>query len=331
MPTRKRIFLSAQWIFNILVVYIIAFTAWWIYLQLKTSRESFEDKRALLELKHSLNTSGTYPEESIAVLRNKYHRQFAMIIGEGSVFIGLLLWGIWLTRRSLTRELALSRQQRNFLLSITHELKSPLAAIKLTIQTLQKRELQAEKREQLLDNALQDTDRLQELVENILMAAKIENHSYTYQREAFNLSELVGNIAHKWKDMEGDSRIFKIEVEENVMIKGDYLSLSSVVHNLVENAVKYTLEGEEIRVSLSADEQQATLEIADTGQGIPLSERAAIFRKFYRVGNEDTRQSKGTGLGLYIVQQVVLEHQGTIVVTDNEPKGVCIRIRLPVA
>jgi signal transduction histidine kinase len=246
-----------------------------------------------------------------------------MIVGEGSIFIIVFLAGaIWL-HRSIMRERKLQEQKKNFLLSVTHELKSPLASIKILLQTIQKRELT---REQVLDfiaKSLTDIERLDDMVENMLLASKIENRSYTFPKAQFNLSVLVDSIVNRLQltKCESNQQIIDAEIEPKIQITGDKFALTSVVTNLVENAIKYSGPCETVAVKLFSKEGRVCLQVADHGIGIAEEEKSRIFDRFYRVGSEDTRNTKGTGLGLYIVKEVLDKHQASIKVKDNRPAG----------
>jgi len=246
-----------------------------------------------------------------------------MIVGEGCIFIIVFLAGaIWL-HRSIMRERKLQEQKRNFLLSVTHELKSPLASIKILLQTIQKRELT---REQVLDfiaKSLTDIERLDDMVENMLLASKIENRSYTFPKAKFNLSVLVDSIVNRLQltKCESNQQIIDAEIEPKIQITGDKFALTSVVTNLIENAIKYSGPCETVAVKLFSKDGRVYLQVADHGIGIAEDEKSRIFDKFYRVGSEDTRNTKGTGLGLYIVKEVLDKHQASIKVKDNRPAG----------
>jgi len=246
-----------------------------------------------------------------------------MIVGEGSIFIIVFLAGaIWL-HRSIIRERKLHEQKKNFLLSVTHELKSPLASIKILLQTIQKRDLT---REQVLDfiaKSLTDIERLDDMVENMLLASKIENRSYTFPKAQFNLSVLVDSIVNRLQltKCETSQQIIDAEIEPKIQITGDKFALTSVVTNLIENAIKYSRPCETVAVKLFSKEGRVYLQVADHGIGIADDEKGRIFDKFYRVGSEDTRNTKGTGLGLYIVKEVLDKHQASIKVKDNRPGG----------
>ncbi len=249
-----------------------------------------------------------------------------MVIGEGAVFLTLLSFSIYRTRLAFYKEFELARQQRNFLLSITHEFKSPLAAIKLNLQTLQKRTLAPEKQQEILQRALIETDRIHVLVENALFASRLENHNYDTYFEEFNLSDFVHTTVCDFIERQDHEHQFSHTIEPGIYIKGDKLALTSLLYNLLENAEKYSPTGTTISIGLSKSQNEAIIKVADQGSGIPEAERNAVFEKFYRIGNEDTRRTKGTGLGLFIVRHVTNLHKGKIFIRDHEPHGALFEI-----
>ena len=247
----------------------------------------------------------------------------AMITGEGSIFILVFSVGAFWLHRSIKRERKLQEQKKNFLLSVTHELKSPLASIKILLQTIQKRTLSKEQAMDFIGKALTDIERLDDLVENMLLASKIDNQSYTFPKDKFNLSVLVDSIVNRLQLTKCDSnqQVIDAEIEPKIQITGDKFALTSVVTNLIENAIKYSGPCEIVNVKLFSKDARIVLEVADHGIGIADSEKSRIFDKFYRVGSEDTRNTKGTGLGLYIVKEVLEKHEASIKVKDNRPVG----------
>ena len=253
-------------------------------------------------------------------------KRIPMILGEGSVFLIILLVGIYFFQRTIKKESEFHQQQQNFLLSVTHELKSPLAAIKLVLQTLVKRDLTKEKRDQLIGNSIEDVGRLDDLVENMLLATRIENNSYSYPKELFDFSELVKSIFDRAIITSENTRNFQQQIEDNITIMGDRFALGSLINNILENAVKYSPVGAAVQVQLYQQSNKIFFIVADQGVGIADSERQKIFQKFYRSGNELTRQNKGTGLGLFIVEQVAKNHQAKVVVSNNQPKGTIFEI-----
>lgn len=253
-------------------------------------------------------------------------RRLPMILGEGAVFLFLFFLGAYTLHKSLGKERKLQGQQKNFLLSVTHELKSPLASIKLLIETILKRNLNPEQQQDFLRKSLKDIERLDDLVENMLIAAKIDNQSYSFPKEVFNFSEMVTRITERLQGHSCSTQTIYSEIEPGIRIEGDHFALTSVVTNLVENAVKYSPACKEVYVKVWQDDLAVHLEIADIGIGISDPEKLRIFEKFYRVGSEDTRKTKGTGLGLFIVKQVLDHHEAQISVRDNKPKGTVFEV-----
>jgi two-component system phosphate regulon sensor histidine kinase PhoR len=246
-----------------------------------------------------------------------------MILGEGFMFIAIILGGALLFHKSLNKERKLAEQKKNFLLSVTHELKSPLASIKLYLETIQKRSLSKEQVTDFVGKCLLDVDRLNDMVENMLLAAKIENQSYTFPKQQFDLSMLVDSIINRLQINKCDltSQLINAEIESKIEVTGDKFALTAVVTNLLENAIKYSGPCETVDVKLYTKNGKVHLEVADQGIGIADEEKSRIFDRFYRVGSEETRNTKGTGLGLYIVKQVLDKHQAIINVRDNRPAG----------
>ena len=250
-----------------------------------------------------------------------------MILGEGTVFLTLLFLGFYQVKKAFQREVALAEQQRNFLLSVTHELNSPLASVKLYLQTLLSRKIDEEKQRQILSNALSENERLHKLVDNVLIATRLDNSTFSLYFETIDWSEFVKQTITN--NPKSKNRLITLKIEHNIVAPIDKTALGSIINNLVENAIKYTPEEKEIICSLSQNKDEILLQVIDQGQGIPENEKANIFKKFYRVGSEETRKSKGTGLGLYIVHFLVKSLNGTITVKNNLPNGTIFSVTFP--
>lgn len=258
-------------------------------------------------------------------LEKKLHSRWLMISGEGIVFLVLLVIGLLIVRRSFRREASVAEQQKNFLLSVTHELKSPIASAKLALETLLKRDLEKEKQKEILSNALNDTERLNNLVDNILLSAQIENKSYHIHREKINFSEFVLGLLGKMQQTNNSHSIVQ-SVQPNVFANLDKSSFTSIFLNLIENAMKYSHNGSMIKIILAQKENSINLSVCDEGIGISDKEKQNIFKKFYRIGKEETRKTKGTGLGLYIVKYLTEKNGGNISVKNNSPRGTTFEI-----
>src|SRR6201996_449948 len=251
------------------------------------------------------------------------HNKLGMIMSEGSMFITVLVVGAYYLHKSINNDQKLQEQKKNFLLSVTHELKSPLASIKILLQTIQKRDLNKAQILNFIDKSLLDIERLDDMVENMLLASKIDNRSYSFPKASFNLSVLVDSIVNRLQITKCDcnQQIIEAEIEPKIEITGDKFALTSVVTNLIENAIKYSSPCDVVAVKLFSKDDKVHLQVADHGIGIADEEKGRIFERFYRVGSEDTRNTKGTGLGLYIVKEVLNKHQASIRVKDNRPAG----------
>ncbi len=312
---------------------LIAF-AWWSVLLYSKNKDAYYAKVELLKM--GMSAEGIFHSnehflhtKDYLELTKKYQRQEWMIFGEASVFIISLVIGIWLINRGYNKEIEIAHQRRNFLLSITHELKSPIASIRLVLETFIKRKLKPEQIERFGNNAIKDSERLNELVNNLLFAAKLET-AYQPHLEPIHLDELTNDLVDSLSEKFPKVTFSKSIQNEITIIEGDQNGMVSVITNLIENAVKYNFtEHPKIDVNLVEENGKIILEIADNGIGISDKEKKKIFERFYRVGNEDTRTTKGTGLGLYIVSQIVKAHQGKITVADNNPKGTIFKIVFP--
>lgn len=301
--------------FYLTLVYIISFLIWWTYL-LYSKTESFYDHKIDIELWKNDSFEDSSIHQNIIT---KYQREKIMIITEGAVFLVILLLLIYRVKKAVEQEIVFSRQQQNFILSITHELKSPLSSIKLMTQTLGKHQLKEEQKNKLLNNTLSEVDRLQNLVENVLLAAKIDNDSYGFAKTNIDISELLETILLRYKVAQGVA--ISYEIEKNISIEADISAMSSLIINLIENAYKYSSDKKPIEVALSQQQSKIIFIVKDQGIGISEEDKLKVFDKFYRIGNEETRATKGTGLGLYIVKELVRFHNGTIKIKNNKPNG----------
>lgn len=319
-------------IFYAISLYAVLGFGWWIYYNINASNKHYNNSIAILEKtfeENNLKAEDVFGSTGYEMAVLEREKSNLTVLGVGLIFILFLIWGAYKIHAGIKKELELHRQQRNFLLSITHELKSPIAGIKLSLETLYKRKLDLNQQHRLLQNSLKDTERLKSLVDNILMAAKIENQSIIFTRFDVNLSKVVEESTRNIQDKFGRQRAFDIQVQLGVFVEGDSSALTSIVINLVENAIKYSLSNSRITVLLTATKEVAQLAVKDNGIGIEEVEKEKIFTKFYRVGNEDTRKAKGTGLGLFIVKQLVDFHEGEIRISDNMPQGTIFTVDIP--
>jgi two-component system, OmpR family, phosphate regulon sensor histidine kinase PhoR len=306
-------------IFYVLVIYVFLQFCWWYFLLFELNTEIYH-LQELLAIANGIGGADVSAE-----LVAKLSQKRMMIFGEGFVFLLLLSLGLLQTRSSFRRETQAANQQRNFLLSVTHELKSPLASVKLYLQTLSKRDLERSKQLELLEKAIEEANRLDRLVENMLVAARIDNHAFHLAKEDLNLSKILVEIITTFETRSHCQ--IKRNIDEDAIIHADAQAIHSIVSNLLENAIKYSNDQPTIEINLSVTQSFVELQVKDQGIGVLSVDKTRIFDKFFRAGNEDTRKTKGTGLGLFIVNYLVAQHGGQIQVLDNQPRGTIFNIR----
>jgi K+-sensing histidine kinase KdpD len=248
-----------------------------------------------------------------------------MLLGEGSVFLIILFGGVFMIRKAFKREKQLNKLQENFLQSVSHELKTPIASVDLYLQTLKKHDLDPEKRADIYQRSLFEIERLNMLISDMLLARNIESANYYFNPEQVNLKDHIQQLIERTKSSilkEHEININLVEASTTI----DKSAFDSVFFNLVENAVKYSPKGSKISFRLEKSEH-LKFSISDEGSGIPNELKAEVFKKFFRIENETTRKSKGTGLGLHIAHFLITQQGGTIKLLDNRPRGLTVEIQ----
>jgi two-component system, OmpR family, sensor histidine kinase CiaH len=304
--------------------YILLQFLWWEILLVKQNGLIIDEKQKLIEL---ASTDEQRLKEELATLHQRKQNQTVMIVGEGTVFLLLLLFGIYKIKQAYDKEAALNNQQKNFFLSITHELKTPIAATKLQLQTLQKQKIDEATRQELLTRALLETERLNVLIDNVLLTSRLDSGEFIFNLERNNISEFTTSIINRYYKNEIVSGEIKLDIPSGLFASIDKATYPSVLTNLVDNALKYSSHPKEIFISLKSENDAIVLIVKDNGCGIVQADKHKVFTKFYRAGNEETRRSKGTGLGLYIVNYILKNHQAKISITDNTPQGSIFEIQ----
>lgn len=246
-------------------------------------------------------------------------RRTAQYISEGITFVIVTFIGALFVYRSVRKQFLLTKQQQNFMMAVTHELKTPIAIVNLNLETLQKRKLDEEKQQRLISTTLKEADRLNDLTTNILVASQLESN-YSPENEHVELTELTEKCITVFKNRYPERNIAK-NIEEGIVINGDRLLLQLLINNLLDNAAKYSPKEKNIFVELKHQDKKIVLKFADEGIGIEDKEKKKIFDIFYRSGNEAIRKTKGTGLGLYLCKRISENHRGKIKVIDNKPSG----------
>jgi two-component system, OmpR family, sensor histidine kinase CiaH len=297
-----------------LLFYIIAALVFWFI-----SLNNQNNKIIQLKLQEISRTDPQY-QHKVQEVQDEQRRKSAQYAGEGATFLLLILVGAVFVYRATRKQIRLSQQQENFMMAITHELKTPIAVTQLNLETLLRRQLEEETREKLIRHTLQEADRLNQLSNNILLAAQLEGGNYNTFKQDVNLSEVIMEVIRAFLNRYPLRHITSL-VEPEVYIHGESLLLKMLVNNLIENALKYSSKEKQVRVELHNEQSFIDLIVVDEGIGISSEEKNKIFTKFYRVGNENTRKTHGTGLGLYLSKKIAKAHKAQINVKDNQPQG----------
>jgi two-component system phosphate regulon sensor histidine kinase PhoR len=259
-----------------------------------------------------------------------YRRRILMMVSEGVFFAVMLFVLIGLLWRTLRREAELERQHRNFLSAITHELKSPLASMRLSLETVLSGRSDQTTSRRFLGNALQDAERLQDLVQKVLETTRYGHGAGSVRPRVGSVSQVVARAVEAVRPrLEALGGGIDSDLVWDVQAAVDDEALTIAVSNLVENAVKYGGQPPRIFVRLGLEGGRAVLEISDNGRGIAPEEIPFIFERFYRAGDELSRTSQGTGLGLYLVRQIIQSHRGTVAVASTGSEGTTFRVALP--
>lgn len=301
-------------VYWILLGYILVALIWWFIALINQNHQMANYKISEL----NLNYSGYHA--ALEKITNVEKRKTAQYIGEGAVFFLLIITGAVYIYRVVKSQFKISRQQQNFMMAITHELKTPIAITKLNLETLQKRKLEEAQQQRLLQNTIQEANRLNALCNNMLLYSQIEESGYKIVKEQINLSAFITECINEFQTR-FPQRQYTAVIEPGLHIQGDLLLIQMAINNLIDNATKYTPKNLPVALLLFKADANIIFQIKDEGKGIANEEKKKIFDKFYRIGNTATKEAKGTGLGLYLTKKIVQQHKAHISVTDNTPVG----------
>ena len=254
---------------------------------------------------------------------NDLKREQTMIATEGFVFLSLLIAGLVMVRNTYMKERKLNLQQKNFILSVSHELKTPLAAMRLSTETLKKRQLTKEQTERVLSANMEEIDRLTGLLDKVFVTTKLDQESYTLDFTSIDLSHLISSLVSRFQEIKQVKLL--MDIEDDIRVVSDPQVLEIVVMNLLDNAVKYGM-GKEVTVHLSQKGNKRILKVVDQGLGIPDAEKKEVFQRFYRLEDEEYKGVEGTGLGLFIVRELLTKIDSTISIANNTPSGSVISL-----
>ncbi len=270
-----------------------------------------------------------------AALGSKNAAFYWAVLGVGVALLVLVLIGVIVYLALTVKAIALSQRQSNFIDSVTHELKSPLASLKLYLQTLTRRSVPPEQQADFHRFMLQDVERLDTLIDHLLDAAKTLQRRPSGAGEVTALRPVLERACATAVQRHGvPAESIRLDVDSAgvpLAVRAREADLEIVFRNLVDNAVKYSLPAAEVEVTAAAAPPgRVRVRVADNGPGIPVSKRTDVFRRFVRLGSELERSTPGTGLGLFLVKSLVKQMRGKVEVRGRlPPPGTVFEVDLP--
>lgn len=305
--------------YTILFIYVILAIIWWGYALMEENDKLYELRKEHIELKKQIRPNLDSETENLLAL-NELNTNKGQYWGEGLTFLGIILISSIFVYRAYYKQRKLGQMQRNFMMSVTHELKTPLAGVILNMQTLMRRKVDDDTQQKLIGTSEREARRLSDLCNNILIATQIEDGEKFLTDESCELGFTIKTVIEEYQ--ERSTREIELELpDEKISLDGSFDLWKLVFSNLIGNADKYSPNDKPIHVSLKQAGKKWVVAVADQGVGIADSDKKKIFDKFYRVGNENTRNTKGTGIGLYLVKKLVQAFNYDIRVNNNEPHG----------
>lgn len=310
-------------VYWLLLIYMIAALIWWFIALESQNQKVYRD-----HLQQLPSTAIDYASKKESLIQAS-DRKSMQYVGEGVTFLLVILAGAVFVFRSVRKEFKLSLQQRDFMMAVTHELKTPVAAIQLNVQTIQKRKLEQRNQDIMLDGVAKECSRLNMLTQNILLTSQFESGVYNGIKQNINLSEIVKQTVEEYTLRYPNRNIIYDEPGKALNIKGEANMMQMAISNLLENALKYSASEKPVTIKLMQENRAVMLMVKDEGIGLPIAERKDIFKKFYRSQSHSKLNVKGTGLGLYLCKKIITDHKGILTVSDNIPAGLVFSITLP--
>ena len=252
-----------------------------------------------------------------------------VILSEGLLLLAVILAGVYVIFIYWRRQLSLNREQKNFVSQVTHELKSPVASVQLHLETIRRHHPEAEQLDTFIDTMLADTARLNNLINKMLTANRLEQSRWRLTLRPYDLSQFLTDYLTMWRNAQDNQIELTTSITPNIHAKIEPDTFDMILRNLLENAVLYSNSPVKVDVTLTSSRGYCHLLIRDNGRGIASSDHHKVFRLFHRLQHHDAH-IKGSGLGLFIVRALVKRHKGQISLkSDGANQGTTLHITLP--
>jgi signal transduction histidine kinase len=245
-----------------------------------------------------------------------------LVLTQGIVLLLLILAGVYIIFLYWRWQLKLYRHQQSSIAQVTHELKSPLASIRLHLETMRLRRLPPERLDAFLDTMLADTDRLQNLINNLLLTAKLDRRRQSVKPPIIDFSAFLRRFIDQCREKLPPEGTISADVDDGIEAAVNVEEMEMVLRNLFENSLLYSIEAPEIHVSLKGGRRRCVLTFGDRGKGLEKDDLNRVFQMFYRVRGSG-ESIRGTGLGLYIVKTVIEDHGGKVTAESAGPGAGC--------
>jgi signal transduction histidine kinase len=307
------IFRKLAWVFHPVVIFIVAQLSWIllmvVWIQWYVSRnEQIDDIFRKFQVNDAFD-SGRW-----------------IVLVEGCILMGVILIGLYFIFVSLRKQTKLNKLQDAILSSVTHELKTPLASIRLVTETIMLRELSFEEREQFLKRTMNEVQRLQKLIDTVLISARLSSSRKADALERADALQILGEcwskITERFSDVRNFSAVWPADEGETFFLSCVPHQLEIAFDNLFDNAVKYSLKDGSIKLHVATSETKLSIVVSDDGIGINRKNLKRIFKRFFRAEVAEKKMVHGSGLGLYVCQNIIKQHAGKIYAASNgEGKG----------
>jgi signal transduction histidine kinase len=314
----KKVHLKTSWLYHPVTIFLFI-QVLWILLMVVWIRWYIEKHAQLRAMAESLRTQVEVDGPGWIPLL------------EGALLLTLILAGATLIFIYWSKQQRLNRMQRTFVSNVTHELKSPVASIQLALETMALRDLSEDKRREYIAMMLDDADRLSMLIDRILGAARIEKRRDRYQLETVSIRHFLEEVLTEDRHLyEKDGRAIVLDPGRDARVSIDRSAMRVVLANLLENAACYSPKNTVIRLRVHRDLRSCRLDVIDSGHGIHDKDLKNVFKMFWRGSEDQTSHVRGTGLGLYIVRNIVKDHRGKVwASSQGAGRGATFSVRLP--